>query len=371
MLREMLRNDLREPGVKKRAQTSHARRRSLSPRLEEPAPPPTKAAKSPARAGGFGRQASLREPRRRAGAPAGSRGASASSGDAALDALLAKAARSRPVTAPDAWRRAGSASDGALDASDEADEDDDEPVLFGWRGCSFSADGALVVTGGDDKTVKLWNTGNGKLVRDIEEASYVTACKVSNKGDVIASSSTDNTCKLWDAFSGELLKTLDGHESFCLSCNFSPDGKRLMTTSDDQTAILDWILKCDWSHDGKRIVTASTDQTAALWDSERAEFQKEIKGHQGTVTSCAFSKDDKVVVTGSLDHTAKLWHSWRTDECIHTLDGHTDHVTCVAFSSDGTCVMTASRDHTAKIWQVARNKAADRSTLQRTVSDAQ
>ncbi|KAH8054249.1 U4 snRNA binding protein [Aureococcus anophagefferens] len=104
--------------------------------------------------------------------------------------------------------------------------------------CSFSADGALVVTGGDDKTVKLWNTGNGKLVRDIEEASYVTACKVSNKGDVIASSSTDNTCKLWDAFSGELLKTLDGHESFCLSCNFSPDGKRLMTTSDDQTAIL-------------------------------------------------------------------------------------------------------------------------------------
>jgi len=146
MLREMLRNDLREPGAKKRAQTSHARRRSLSPRLEEPAPPPTKAAKSPARAGGFGRQASLREPRRRAGAPAGSRGASASSGDAALDALLAKAARSRPVTAPDAWRFGGkprAASDGALDASDEADEDD-EPVLFGWRGSEPAS------CGGDD-----------------------------------------------------------------------------------------------------------------------------------------------------------------------------------------------------------------------------
>ncbi|KAH8085132.1 hypothetical protein JL720_7858 [Aureococcus anophagefferens] len=298
MLREMLRND-REPGVKKRAQT----RRSAS-RGAAPGRPPGRAARAP-------------------------------SGDAALDALLAKAARSRPVTAPDArrGRKPRAASDGALDASDEADEDDDEP-----------------------------------LVRDIEEASYVTACKVSNKGDVIASSSTDNTCKLWDAFSGELLKTLDGHESFCLSCNFSPDGKRLMTTSDDQTAILwdaatgeilhkleghtDKVSSGAFSPDGLRVVTGSLDMTAKiwdattgacehahgpqrldpratgattasassrrrrtrrpLWDSERAEFQKEIKGHQGTVTSCAFSKDDKVVVTGSLDHTAKLWHSWRT-----------------------------------------------------------
>ena len=53
----------------------------------------------------------------------------------------------------------------------------------------------------------------------------VTSAKFSPDNNSIASSSEDKTVKIWDSKSGKLLKNLEGHTATVTNVNFSPDGK--------------------------------------------------------------------------------------------------------------------------------------------------
>ena len=62
-----------------------------------------------------------------------------------------------------------------------------------------------------------------------------------------------------------------------------------------------------FSPDGKRIVTGSDDATARVWDAATGVQMAALRGHQGPVASAAFSPDGARVVTASHDATARVW----------------------------------------------------------------
>ncbi len=62
-----------------------------------------------------------------------------------------------------------------------------------------------------------------------------------------------------------------------------------------------------FSPDGKLIVTASNDKTARLWDAGTGEVIRVLAGHEDGVNTAAFSPDGKRIVTASADKTARLW----------------------------------------------------------------
>ncbi|MGO9446027.1 MAG: WD40 repeat domain-containing protein, partial [Thiobacillaceae bacterium] len=88
------------------------------------------------------------------------------------------------------------------------------------------------------------------------------------------------------------------------------------------------ITSVAFSPDGQRIATGSDDDTAKVWDSASGTELLTFKGHRGWVTSVAFSPDGHRIATGSYDGTAKVWEVGNRQE-VRTL---TEIIMGVAFS---------------------------------------
>jgi hypothetical protein len=71
----------------------------------------------------------------------------------------------------------------------------------------------------------------------------------------------------------------------------------------------DFVNSAVFSPDGRRILTASNDNTARLWDSDGKPLAT-LQGHTGVVESAAFSTDGRRILTASDDGTARLWEAF-------------------------------------------------------------
>ena len=93
---------------------------------------------------------------------------------------------------------------------------------------AFSADGQWLLTGGDDKKLRLWNVDKGKLERmfeghtaTISRVAFSKDGKQAYSATYSALSDTDNTVRFWDVQTGKEIGKLD----------VGGEGKALMTTA--------------------------------------------------------------------------------------------------------------------------------------------
>ncbi len=158
---------------------------------------------------------------------------------------------------------------------------------------------------------------------------------------------------------------LRGHEGPVKLAVFSPDGRRIVTGSNDGTARVhwvdgsgpavvlrgheDWVDTASFSPDGTRVVTGSADGTARVWNTDGSGEATVLRGHRGRVGSVAFNPDGSRIATGADDGKALLWLADADAEPL-ILGVHEGPVEIVTFSPDGKTLLTASEDGTAQLW---------------------
>jgi WD40 repeat protein len=106
----------------------------------------------------------------------------------------------------------------------------------------------------------------------------------------------------------------------------------------------DLVVSAQFSPDGLKIVSASNDETVRIWSAATGQCEHTMQGHTNCVISAAFSPDGLKVVSASYDKTVRVW-SAATGDCEHTMEGHTSGVSSAAFSPDGLKIVSASCDH--------------------------
>ena len=190
------------------------------------------------------------------------------------------------------------------------------------RSVGFSPDGARLVSGSGDNTLRLWDAASGALLASLRgHEADVNSVSFSPDGARLVSGSYDGTLRLWDAASGALLASLRGHDDYVFSVCFSPDGARLVSGSYDGTLRL-WdaangallatltghqVFSVCFSPDGARLVSGGRDGTLRLWDAASGALLASLRGHEGDVNSVSFSPDGARLVSGGDDRTLRLW----------------------------------------------------------------
>jgi len=236
---------------------------------------------------------------------------------------------------------------------------------------AFSPDGATLISGSRDKTIRLWRVRDGTLLKTLEgHTREVDSIAFSPDGAIFASGSWDKTIRLWRVRDGTLLKTLEGHTGGVCSIAFSPDGAILASGSWDKTIrlwrvsngtllktlqgytdILNSNVSIAFSPDGATLASGSQDHTIRLWRIRDGTLLKTLEGHTLGVRSIAFSLDGAILGSGSDDKTIRLWRV-SDGTLLKTLEGHTGWVPSIAFSPDGATLASASDDNTIRLWDV-------------------
>jgi hypothetical protein len=207
------------------------------------------------------------------------------------------------------------------------------------------------------RTVKRLVLGNDNSVR---------GAAFSPDGKLVVTTSED-TARVWDAAAGKLIGSSWQHSGGVNSVAFSPDGARVVSAFGDNTARV-WdaatgarigqplrhdglIFSAVFSPDGKRVLTASEDYSARVWDAATGAPIGQPLRHGDKVISAVFSPDGKRVVTASLDKSARVWDA-ATGAPIGQSLRHEGGVRSAAFSPDGARIVTSSGR--ATIWELGQ-----------------
>ncbi len=215
----------------------------------------------------------------------------------------------------------------------------------------FSPDGKLIATGGYDKMVMVWNPDEVEPI-DIDNRLHhrpdmkleyirlaghdgpVRSVGFSPNGKLVLSGSEDNSIRLWDVAAGEEIKALRGHGGIVRSCTFSPDGKLVLSGGDDESVRL-------WDVRGYQ-------ETLVLHATVFARHE----GHEDAVLSARFSPDGQKIVTASRDRTASLWDANTGQPVRRFEEGHEFLVSGVVFYPDGRHLATGAGDNSVRIWDL-------------------
>ena len=264
----------------------------------------------------------------------------------------------------------------------------------------FSADGATLVSAAEDG-LRVWDTNAGALVALLPERRNLIA--VSDDGRGIVSTSAQNRIHLWDkasgqettrtfggnvlalrfgaegarvlvgaadnsievyeAASGRRLRVLRGHWRKPVTAAFGPDGQRIASIGDDQTARI-WGI-----NEGRQLFTlqdAKLGRDVAmrlgaeralvplasgwrLYATNGARLLAELPDSEGA--GALLGPGDKLIVIGGA--VAKLWDGANGKEIAALEQGAA--TTCIGISRDGRQLLTGARDGAARVWSFDRN----------------
>ena len=208
-----------------------------------------------------------------------------------------------------------------------------------------------------------------RLVLPIGHTSPVISASFSPDGKKIITGSSDNTTKIWDANTASLLANFKDDTGF-EQAYYSPDGKKIITCIYKQMIVRDALTgdllqnelfdemlgKSSLSPDGTKIISSFDDQIRII-NAQTGAIQKTITSkdflnmtNDDMLEVASISFDNKqLAITKYLDPIVKIWDI-KTRNFIKTLTGHTSTVNAVVFSPKGQYILTVSYDNTAKVW---------------------
>jgi WD40 repeat protein len=246
---------------------------------------------------------------------------------------------------------------------------------YGITSLAFTPDARVLVSGGNNGAIKLWEVISGK------ERAALQADKEFKFDQDLGARDKDTICSLAFSVEGKTL-TVGTRRAVSGSGNFFPyqgdvdglfggvivwevateqvTGHRRPPVGDRKKFSLKGAagpFYClAYSADGRMVVAGDTAGGVTVWDRASGKVRASLKGDDGRVRAVAFSSDGRRVASARTGSTVIIW-DLPSGKQRAVLKGHTDNIYGIAFARGGKVLASASRDKTFRLWDTETGKA--------------
>ncbi|KDO20632.1 hypothetical protein SPRG_12989 [Saprolegnia parasitica CBS 223.65] len=184
---------------------------------------------------------------------------------------------------------------------------------------TFDKSGTYIITGSDDRLVKIWSARTGDLLYTLHgHVGNITDMDINDDGSLLVTSSDDKTVRVWEIATGFAIAVLVGHTSVVNTVRFHPHLNVVVSASDDGHCLLFRLPRIT---QGPRRET-KTETVQRLF--QQHAYCLNIKpflvlGHVPSTNTTRVTRACKVlcldvspcgtkIATGSQDGVMRLWH---------------------------------------------------------------
>ena len=255
-----------------------------------------------------------------------------------------------------------------------ADGTEQTPIATAIKGIEFSSDGRRLIGGSAGGTVHTWSIDDPALPATVSIARHTDAVQhgdLSPDGTLYATVGDDKSLRLWQSGGVAYWEGFDGFPSGAYGAAFDPGGERLAVGDGDgglHVVDLDdptirrsgsghegatWDVV--WSSDGAHIYTIGEDGEVLRWDPASASVTATVGRHQTPGRALALSPDGQFLVSSDRgDRQGEgadvfVWDT--TGPSLHAqLIPHEQGVRAIAFAPNGELLATADGPGQIRIW---------------------
>lgn len=202
------------------------------------------------------------------------------------------------------------------------------------------------------------------------QAGAVWSLMPDKTGKSLATGYESGRMQIWDVDNQRVISSFDAHKGPVWATAYSPDGKTLITASDDNVVTIRDLTTgskqnldhpnavraaaMNWA--GNRAVTGDRNGSIRIWDLEGQNPTATLK-HGSAINAIALSPDRLGMVSSGSDGRIVLWDiSEGKEHQRNELKGvHRGPVYGLAYNSDGTLLASAGWDGQVVIWDPDKN----------------